>query len=57
MKTKIPMNHIKLKRPEFFMTVTSNSQEILSEIGMESQVVFVEEFIFGHDNTKRIFKL
>lgn len=57
MKTKIPMNHIKLKRPDFFTTVTSNSQEILNEINMESPVVFIEEFIFGDQKTKRMFKL
>lgn len=57
MNTKIPMNLIKLKRPNFFSNITSNSLEIMKEIDMDSPVVFIEEFIFGNETTKGIFTL
>ncbi len=56
-RTKVEANLVKLKKPKFFIDTINDGKKVLEEVGIESPVVFIEEFIFGHPKTKDMFAL
>lgn len=55
--TKVDINFIKLKYPTLYSDIIHRNTSLLKEMGIESPLVFIEEFIFHHESIKHLFLL